>query len=336
MKTVLLDLKQSAYENGKKSGEYFRQVVDSKVIHEFPLTKKPQLKEDCIKILHQLKETYPVYYEEVRGKADGLGVDFIDYFSLMCPELFDFGFEHCTTIVCKKENGHICISHNEDDFYIDENFCLSKVWIDENNWFVTNDMYNMPFGNGISYNSYGLIKTINYTHEENYNLNYLPRYFGQRAISEAKSIDDLINICKSLKLASGFHTCAIDINTKQAVSIEVYHDTLSVVYIDDVYVHTNHYIHGDYFNNQKVDSKSNSIFRLNKATELTEKSEHNLKAIQNILKYRGEDNHFETSIFQNGKDPYITLFNFSFDTEDSKAVHFEVYVYQESFSLDYE
>ena len=38
--------------------------------------------------------------------------------------------------------------------------------IDDNNWFVTNDMYNMPFGNGISWNSYGIVKTINYCHDK--------------------------------------------------------------------------------------------------------------------------------------------------------------------------
>jgi hypothetical protein len=47
--------------------------------------------------------------------------------------------------MCKKNNGKFIISHNEDDHYIDGNFCISKVRIDDNNWFVTNDMYEMPF-----------------------------------------------------------------------------------------------------------------------------------------------------------------------------------------------
>ena len=54
-------------------------------------------------------------------------------------------------------------------------------------------MYNMPFGNGVSWNSYGIVKTINYCHDEVKNLDNYPRYFLQRHISEAKSIEQLIN-----------------------------------------------------------------------------------------------------------------------------------------------
>jgi hypothetical protein len=47
--------------------------------------------------------------------------------------------------MCKKDNGHFIISHNEDDDWVDGNFCICKVKINDNNWFVTNDAYNMPF-----------------------------------------------------------------------------------------------------------------------------------------------------------------------------------------------
>ena len=312
MKTTILTLNQTPYENGKTSGKYFKSVLNPEILKDTPLKKRPELKEKCIHMMHRLQKEYPDYYDETIGKADGLGMDRVDYFSIMCPELFNFGFEHCTTIITKKENGHFVLSHNEDDNYIEQNFCLSKVYTDEQNWFMTNDMFNMPFGNGISYNSHGIIKTINYTHEEDVHPDELPRYYGQRHISEASSLDDLIERCKEMKTGSGFHVTAIDTNTMEAVSIEVYPDSISIIPVENWYVHTNHYIHNTHKDNPKTDQGSNSIFRLHKATELIQNAEKSVEAIQKILKYRNPENRFDQSILQTTGDPYITLFNFKF------------------------
>ena len=55
----------------------------------------------------------------------------------------------------------------------------------------------------------------------------------------------------------------------------------------------------------------------------------------NILKYRDNNDKFENSIFQNEKDPYLTIFNMSFDSEDKTHIMFDVFVNTESFSLHY-
>ena len=286
-------------------------------------------------MMHRLQKKYPDYYDETIGKADGLGMDRIEYFSIMCPELFNFGFEHCTTIISKKENGHFVLSHNEDDKYIEQNFCLSKVYTNEQNWFMTNDMFNMPFGNGISYNSHGIIKTINYTHEEDVHPDELPRYYGQRHISEASSLDDLIERCKEMKTGSGFHVTAIDTNTLKAKSVEVYPDSISIIPVENWYVHTNHYIHNQHKNNSKTDKGSNSIFRLHKAQELIQDAEKTVDSIKQILNYRSSENRFDNSILQTTDDPYITLFNFTVDTETLDYVFLDVNVTHEQLLLDY-
>ena len=226
MKTNILYLNKSPYENGNISGDYFKKnvIIDLENINNALLDSN--IKDKIMYQFNNLKNEYSKYYDEIIGKADGLEIDRLTYFAIMCPEITDINFEHCTTIMCKKDNGSFIISHNEDDDYIEGNFCLSKVKIDSDNWFVTNDMYNMPFGNGISWNSYGIVKTINYCHDDNVCINNYPRYFLQRHISEATSIDDLIKRCKEMKVASGFHVNAIDINNNVAVSIEVYSDSI--------------------------------------------------------------------------------------------------------------
>ena len=335
MNTTILTLNKTPYENGKASGQYFKSVLNPEILKDTPLKKRPELKEKCIHMMYRLQKEYPDYYEETIGKADGLGMDRIEYFSIMCPELFNFGFEHCTTIISKKENGHFVLSHNEDDKYIEQNFCLSKVYTNEQNWFMTNDMFNMPFGNGISYNSHGIIKTINYTHEEDVHPDELPRYYGQRHISEASSLDDLIERCKEMKTGSGFHVTAIDTNTLKAISVEVYPDSISIIPVENWYVHTNHYIHNQHKNNSKTDKGSNSIFRLHKAQELIQDAEKTVDSIKQILNYRSSENRFDNSILQTTDDPYITLFNFTVDTETLDYVFLDVNVTHEQLLLDY-
>lgn len=333
----ILRLENSSYENGKISGEYFRNRVKINVKDiEAKLNNDVQVKNKVIKQFNKLKVDFPKYFDEVVGKADGLKIDRITYFSILCPEIMELNFEHCTTIICKKNNGNFIISHNEDDDYIEGNFCLSKVKIDEKNWFVTNDMYNMPFGNGISWNSYGIIKTINYCHDENINTEYLSRYFSQRHISEASSIEDLIKRCQEMKIASGYHINAIDINNNVAVSIEVYNEDIDIEYIDNYYIHSNHFIHGKYQLNQTVDSDSNSIFRLNMANELINKSDYDLDSIKKILNYRSKENEFSNSILQTREDPYETIFNFSFDTENKDAIFLNIYANNENYVLNYD
>lgn len=317
----ILNLNKTPYENGRLSGKYFKKNINIK-------KRKISNKNKIIKQFENLKKEYPKYYDEVIGKADGLGIDRLLYFSILCPEINNYNIEHCTTIMCKKD-GKFIISHNEDDKYIKGNFCLSKIKIDENNWFVTNDMYNMPFGNGISWNSYGIVKTINYCHDEKININNYPRYFSQRHLSEAKSIEDLINRCKEMKVASGFHVNAIDTNNNIAVSIEVYSYGIDVEYINDYYIHTNHFIHKEYLNNPKTDEGSNSIFRLNKCKELINKK--TMEEIQKILSYRSEEDKSHNSILQTKDAEEMTLFNFSYDGK----ITINNYINNEKLELEY-
>ena len=335
MNDKILFLNDSPYKNGLHSGEYFKENLGTKYISNIIFSSIDKIKQDAaLPLFKILEHDYPKYYEEVVGKANGMGIEPIAYFTFLCPEISDIGLEHCTTIICKDELGRYMISHNEDDDYIEGNFCLSKVWIDDNNWFVTNDMFNMPFGNGISWNSYGIIKTINYCHDDNIEICNLPRYFTQRHISEADSIDDIICRCNNMKPASGFHINAIDTNKNIAASIEVYNDNISVVYIDDYYIHTNHFIHGSHKDNPQTDSGSNSIFRLRKCQELLKNKSFN--EITRILQYRSDDDTFEKSILQNKSDPYMTLFNFSYNPSDKDMILFTDYMNRKTVKLDYD
>lgn len=331
----ILRLNSTPYENGKMSGKFFKKVIQKNMPFYENLLNNFQIKQSSHFLLLKLKETYPDYYEEIKGKADGAEVNFEAYFLMMCPELYE-EIDHCTTIMCKDKDGKFILSHNEDDNYAENNFCLSKIYTKET-WFVTNDIFNMPFGNGYSWNSFGIVKTINYCYDPLPNRDNLPRYFAQRHISEAKSIEDLIKRCKELKSASGFHVNAIDINKNIAVSIEVFCDGVDVKYIVDLFIHSNHFLRGKYATTPVLEKRSNSIFRLEKAKELFSKTKvRNMKNIYDILMYRSKEDKFESSIFQTEKDPYITGANFSYSISDRDHIYITDFVNKEKYKLNYD
>lgn len=335
MKTKILILDGNEFGNGKISGCYFKKNIKKSIKFYENALKDPKISKTLSSEMENLQKQFPRYYDEVCGKAFGAGVDKNAYFLMLFPEIFEKQ-DHCTTITAKDENGKFILSHNEDDNYEKGNFCLSKVFFGEN-WFVTNDIYNMPFGNGFSWNSFGIVKTINYTPENHINVGNISRYFAQRHISEAESLEDLIERCKQVKVASGFHVNALDIKNNRAVSVEVYPSKISKIEIENFFIHSNHCLRGEYAKKPYTEQGSNSIFRLEKATNLFEGLDKiNLDNIKSILSYRSKEDKFENSIFQTLKDPYCTGMNFSVDTNLKDKIFLDVFVNKERLILDYD
>jgi len=334
--TKILYLNKTYFENGKQSGKFFKKIIRNNINKYEKLLNQSDIWEKCKKALIKLTNLYPEYVDEIRGKANGADVDFNAYWAIMCPEILETKFEHCTTILCKDKNEKFIISHNEDDNYVEGNFCLSKVY-NNGEWLVTNDMYQMPFGNGFSWNSYGIIKTINYCHEPDVHDENIPGYFLQRHISDASSIGDLIERCKAFHPASGFHVNAIDRNTNIAVSIEVYPDSVDVAYVEDHYIHSNHYIHNRYINCPQLDEGSNSIFRLYKTKDLFgQLSTKNISGLKQILEYRDKLDRFSYSIFQTKNDPYITGMNFSYSVADKDNIYLDIFMLNEKLQIKFD
>ena len=155
----MIKLDKGPYENGKISGLFFKNrikpIIPDYSGHESEIQKQA----------NNLKEQFQFYYEEIRGKADGLGISLIDYFSIMCPETAAQNIDECTTIISKNSDGRFILAHNEDDNWINGNLCLARYTNPDGSWFFTNDMWNMAFGNGVSWKRHGIIKTINYFHD---------------------------------------------------------------------------------------------------------------------------------------------------------------------------
>lgn len=337
-KMKFLHIKGTAYEKGRLSGIELRQAIQNEVENYKYLLHNKEVMDKINKVKKVVESTLPEYLQEIYGRADGALVNRDLYFSIMCPEILNEGVG-CTSLVYKRKDGTFILAHNEDDSYKPLSSAITRCDSD-NEWFVTYDYCNMPFGNAFSFNSHGIVKTINYCYSEDMNIEGIPRYFIQRHISEAKSIEDFIKRCNIPNRASGFHAIALDINKNQCVSIEVTASNISVEEIKDFYVHTNHYIHKD-INRGIINLQqgSTSTFRLNKGKELLihgieNKGENlNIDSFIKMLNYRGEN--YRDSILALKDEPNFTCTRFAIDTREKNRVWLEFFDTKEGFFIDY-
>lgn len=339
MKLKFCALAGDAYALGYQSGYELRSALQREAKHYKKILEGNYgLKTAIQERAREVRLLLPDYHTEACGKADGAEIAQEVYWAMLCPELTE-EVSHCTTIVLRRDDGSLILSHNEDDCYTEDNHCISKVCKGEKDWFVTNDTANMPFGNGFSWNSHGIVKTINYCHEEWPSIGDIPRYFMQRYISEATSLADFVGRCKAFKVASGFHAIALDKKAHEAISVEVYpNGKVSVIDIEKTYVHSNHYIHGDKGKKPELDEGSNSVLRLQKATEWVDTLDtHSTSTedLRKILEHRAKDNSFENSIWQNINDEYLTAFNFVFDTKAPDCIDLKHYLTNKVYRANY-
>ena len=309
-KMEIRELHGTTYQIGFQSGSFFhgRVKIELDGIRSF-MQQNKQAMEQMIRSREMLQYHYPSYYEETIGKADGLGIDRDVYMMLMHPEILQKGHESCTTIMVKNKNGTIILAHNEDDFFAKGNLCFVKVYT-ENGWFITNDSYHMPFGNGLCIHQSGLLRTINYCYDspdDGYS-----RYFSQRHIAEADSIENLKKRALEMKLSSGYHVNVIDPAINQAFSLEVRNDGLHCRKVESFIVHTNHFVYD--ISDQKLSFQpgGNSLYRYETVMkQMEESTEYSLNHLQEILNMYTDDP--MTSIFQCHKDDNRTLFRFTYD-----------------------
>lgn len=337
-KISFIEVAGQPYERGYQAGQFFREILSKKLVKYQERLKDLSIYRQMKKIEEKVAQVFPDYHQEVLGRADGAGVDRDLYFLLMCPELINEGVG-CTTIIYRKPDGAYLLSHNEDDVYEPGNACLTKCQL-EKGWFVTYDYSNMPFGNAFSWNSSGIVKTINYCFPPEENLTGIPRYFLQRHITEASSLQDFIQRCQIPDRASGYHAVALDIRRNKAVSVEVTASCLSVEEIGDFYLHTNHYLHPKICQNQVWQGEgSTSGFRLEKATNLLKARLENsspplsLNNLKKILEYRG--NGYEDSILAIQGEPNFTCANISLDTTLEEGIWLDFYSTGEQLRLAY-
>lgn len=296
-------------EASRKVGEIFADSIRKSVEN---ITTLP---EGFYEMKQKLINTFPKYYKEVCGRAEGACVDVDKYLLSVSYELYESKNEKCTDVIIKKSNGQVLYGHNEDGPYTLDNSAIIK-YITDKGWYTEYTSIDSLAGTTYLWNSNGIIFSGNYIHTEHKELQEISTWFILRNIVECTSVEEIIKGIKAVKSASGFNINVIDTKVNKVYSIEFYLDKIDVIEITNKFVHTNHFIHLDgkdgYF-----PEDSNTKNRLKKATELLDKldmSNSNILDIKDILEYDNSD-YMNSIHFALGSNKSITGSAFLFDSE---------------------
>jgi len=195
-----------------------------------------------------MRENTPNLVDELRGIADGADVPFERLLAvLLNPELsammksvtHDDG---CTTVAVKSGD-KMWIGHNEDGSasYLDFMYLVDVTWPSGVRALCFSYPGYLP-GNGPSVNSFGMAQTVNYVGAESVGPG-IPRYAIDRAIVEARDMDEAMGIATHKRRAYSQHHLIASASEKAMVSIETSPDKASVVPVRCLFAHANHYIH---------------------------------------------------------------------------------------------
>jgi len=271
---------QDNFELGEKIGRNFRRQIQlgikrrKKWLAKLKNFAQEKPKERILPFLASLKEHFPQYLDELKGIAHGAGVDFDLLFILnLNPELNAMMSggkeENCSTIIVKTQD-KILLGHNEDgsEKYLDLMFILrAKTPTGE---FMVLSYPGIIPGNGPGINKNGIIHTCNYIGNKLWQKG-VPRYFIDRAMLDAKDMDEAIKTASHPARAYSQAHNLVSIKEKRATLIESSVRKIAIKEIAGIQIHTNHYL--------LEEMKSEPEFELYKISSLPR-----LKALESYLK----------------------------------------------------
>jgi isopenicillin-N N-acyltransferase like protein len=212
--------------------------------------------------------------EELRGWAEGGGLEFRQLFVLNCKsEIQAFidqrcGCAGCTTAAYTDEKTLI-VAHNEDGHkaYQGRMFMLEAEVPGVPQ--VLGLVYpGIMAGNAPWVNSEGILMTTNYIPSAKVTAG-IPRYFLDRMAMEATSVEEAIKIVGHPERAYAFHHIVASLPQRRAWSVEGNPEKLVTKEVKGLYLHTNHLLREEMRNEPQFEKyiKISSMPRLDSVTE---------------------------------------------------------------------
>ncbi len=231
-------------------------------------------------MMEAAKEFSEAYFDEIKGLANGLSIDFERVFLWNCrgdlrwpddisPSLAYSLSEGCTSVMMpKSDTNATLIAHNEDG---SEEFADICPWIKvkpDNAPGFESFMYpGLIAGHSMGANYAGIVQTINNIRVADLKPG-VPRHIITRAVLDAENLDQVFDILKRTDRASGFHHNIGSAKEGRLISIEAPASGCSIQEITNApYVHANHLIH-ESEKDKEQDITSSSTNRQIRAEEL--------------------------------------------------------------------
>lgn len=251
----VVHIQGSHYEMGRQVGEDRRAVIHASLATYRGLFKSEaerlQIYSWGEAILHARKylpfaeESVPQYVEELRGVADGAGLDFNDLLVLNCMEAITEDALHrgCTSLAAAPEltaGGSLLVGHNEDwlpeDF---ESVYLIHAQPDDEPAFLA-----ITYGGllpNIGFNQYGIAQCCDSVYPNDARIG-VPRIFVSRAVLAATTLSGAIQAALNRRRAAGYNHL-IAHASGEIYNLEASAREFELIYaMDGLLAHTNHYL----------------------------------------------------------------------------------------------
>jgi isopenicillin-N N-acyltransferase-like protein len=273
---------QLGYQVGKQTKSKIRQILKPENIW-FSERKELDKQNSSFldRVLQITEENFPQYIEEIRGYADGAGVDFRDLWIVNSADHQTMQFETCTDVIFKSVD-EVILGHNEDfnDINSDPSFFLHMKLDDGTTIFAHTYPGALP-GTSFGINSHGIAITCNTLPNPNKNVG-VSRKVIDRWLLESRSIDETLSRINYLPRCGVFSYNIAGTNPLRAVNVETTEYAIYLTEVADRFFHTNHYLADEYFH-IPVHPSSTSISRYKRLQELVPSAKKTPNDALNIL-----------------------------------------------------
>jgi isopenicillin-N N-acyltransferase-like protein len=229
---------ESYHEMGVLQGQLFSKQIQTQ-IHFEKLTGDFKARvNESLAYLKPTKNDFPQYYEELKGYAQGAGVDVKELWALVIEnELSEQTIGKCSTVI---SNNGLLLGHNEDwDQHSKDSVCILKRTIGDLTLLEVFYIGTLG-GNSITINSNGYIQSINSLSHSDYQIG-VPANIISRWLSETKNPQEDIRDLHRIKRSSGYHHSFVSFEGK-TLSLECSAKQYELTSPKIPFVHTNHYI----------------------------------------------------------------------------------------------
>ncbi|MCQ4573645.1 MAG: C45 family autoproteolytic acyltransferase/hydrolase [Candidatus Brocadiales bacterium] len=231
------------FQTGKTFQDRINSVFTSSTILKLNKAKDQKHPEWLDQLYNRSNEIFPQYIQEIKGIADGAGINFRD--------VLIHNFRHClssvdgcATIVFKSPQ-KIIIGHNEDyEPVIGKNSYITIAHLENNTQFLALTNAGSIPGNAWGFNSHGLVFALDSLPplpDINPNLGF-PRILLDRYILESQTLKEAVLRTQMHSPRSGTMSYTI-ISMKEfrGINIETTSTETSLTEITDIFYHVNHY-----------------------------------------------------------------------------------------------
>lgn len=308
------------YNMGKMIGSYFSDYLNKNKDKYLQRLNDEDVLNKVRYLENKLKDEFPLCLSEIYGRADGANINRDVMLLMFFPEIFKKK-DGCTTLIMKDKNDKFLLSHNEDDInYSKDNVALIKYDY-KDYWIIGYTVAEKLMGSSFGFNSYGIIFSSNCIYDTKIELNNISRYIAVRSITNASSLDELINKLKDINVASAFSYNVIDTKANKAANIEKDIKDIYLTNINDRYARANHFTTKKFDLNEVPKSSKFRDEYVNKEIIKLDNNSVKLEDLKNILAYKSAD--YYTSVYKDPnkyKDLSVTVANFSYDGNKNEII----------------